>query len=68
MTLADRGDERLIGLIYTAVSVVRSYAIRRRFNARPHAAAMKPAGDPMDTIEFLRRILPVQGSAPSPPG
>lgn len=33
-----------IGLIYTAVSVVRSYAIRRWFNARLHAAAMKLAG------------------------
>lgn len=33
-----------IGLIYTAVSVVRSYAVRRWFNARLHAAAMKLAG------------------------
>jgi len=28
-----------LGLIYTVISVVRSYAIRRFFNARLHAAA-----------------------------
>lgn len=33
-----------IGLAYTVVSVVRSYVIRRWFNARLHAAAMRLAG------------------------
>lgn len=33
-----------IGLAYTVVSVVRSYIIRRWFNARLHAAAMRLAG------------------------
>lgn len=33
-----------LGLIYTVISVVRSYAIRRWFNARLHAAAMRLAG------------------------
>lgn len=33
-----------IGLAYTLVSVVRSYVIRRWFNARLHAAAMRFAG------------------------
>jgi hypothetical protein len=32
-----------IGLAYTVVSVVRSYVIRRWFNARLHAAAMAMA-------------------------
>lgn len=32
-----------IGLAYTVVSVVRSYAIRRWFNARLHAASMRLA-------------------------
>lgn len=33
-----------IGIAYTVVSVVRSYVIRRWFNARLHAAAMRLAG------------------------
>lgn len=33
----------LIGLAYTVVSVARSYVIRRWFNARLHAAAMRMA-------------------------
>lgn len=33
-----------IGLAYTVVSVVRSYVIRRWFNARLHAAAERLAG------------------------
>lgn len=33
-----------IGLAYTVVSVARSYVIRRWFNARLHAAAMRLAG------------------------
>lgn len=34
-----------IGLIFTAVSVLRGYVIRRWFNARVHRAAMRLAGD-----------------------
>lgn len=34
----------LIGACYTAISVVRSYIIRRWFNARLHRAAMRLAG------------------------
>lgn len=34
-----------IGLIFMAVAIVRSYVIRRWFNARIHAAALKLAGD-----------------------
>ena len=33
-----------IGLLYTVVSVARSYVIRRWFNAKLHAAAIKLAG------------------------
>ena len=33
-----------IGVLYTAISIIRSYAIRRWFNARLHAAAMWSAG------------------------
>lgn len=33
-----------MGWIYTAVSIVRQYAIRRWFNAKLHAAAQKLAG------------------------
>ena len=33
----------MIGLAYTVVSVVRSYAIRRWFNARLHATAERMA-------------------------
>lgn len=35
------GDNFLIGLLYTLVSVARSYVIRRWFDARIHKAAMK---------------------------
>ena len=34
----------LIGLLYTLVSVARSYVIRRWFDARIHRAAMKLGG------------------------
>lgn len=34
-------DNLLLGLIYTLISVVRSYAIRRWFNARIQQAAMR---------------------------
>ena len=34
-----------IGVLYTVVSLVRSYAIRRWFNARLHAAAKRMAGE-----------------------
>lgn len=33
-----------MGLMFTAISVARSYAIRRWFNARLHRAAQKIAG------------------------
>ncbi|CAB4121321.1 MULTISPECIES: DUF7220 family protein [Polynucleobacter] len=33
----------VMGLIYTVISVVRSYLIRRFFNAKIHKAAMKLA-------------------------
>lgn len=33
----------VMGLIYTAISIVRSYVIRRWFNARLHAAAQRLA-------------------------
>jgi hypothetical protein len=33
-----------IGLLYTVISVARSYVIRRWFNAKLHAAAIKLAG------------------------
>jgi hypothetical protein len=33
-----------IGLIFMAVAIVRSYIIRRWFNARIHAAALRLAG------------------------
>jgi len=33
-----------IGVLYTIISVARSYVIRRWFNARLHAAAMRMAG------------------------
>ena len=35
----------VIGAIYTVISVVRSYTVRRWFNARLHAAAMRLAGE-----------------------
>ena len=34
-----------IGAWFTVISLVRSYIIRRWFNARIHAAALKLAGD-----------------------
>lgn len=34
-----------IGLIFMAVAIVRSYVIRRWFNARIHAAALRLAGE-----------------------
>lgn len=34
------GQNLFIGVLYTLVSVVRSYVIRRWFNARLHAAAI----------------------------
>jgi hypothetical protein len=37
-------DNFLMGLIYTVISVVRSYAIRRWFNAMLHNAAQRMAG------------------------
>ncbi len=38
-------DNLLMGLIYTLISVVRSYTIRRWFNARIQAAARRLAGE-----------------------
>jgi hypothetical protein len=35
----------VMGCIYTGISLVRSYAIRRWFNARLHAAAVRLAGE-----------------------
>jgi hypothetical protein len=37
------GENFVMGLIYTAISIARSYVIRRWFNARLHAAALKLA-------------------------
>ena len=33
-----------MGLLYTGISIARSYVIRRWFNARLHSAAMRLAG------------------------
>lgn len=38
-------DNFLLGAIYTVISLVRSYTIRRWFNARIHRAATAMAGD-----------------------
>lgn len=38
-------DNILLGSIYTVISLVRSYTIRRWFNARIHSAASRLAGD-----------------------
>lgn len=38
------GANFLMGLIYTAISIARSYVIRRWFNARLQAAAQRLAG------------------------
>lgn len=35
----------ILGLPYTLVSVARSYCVRRWFNGKIHAAALKLAGD-----------------------
>lgn len=37
------GQNLFIGLLYTIISVARSYAVRRWFNSRIHAAAEKLA-------------------------
>jgi len=37
------GQNLFIGVLYTLVSVARSYTIRRWFNARIHAAALRLA-------------------------
>ena len=37
-------DNFQIGLLYTVVSIARSYIIRRWFNAKLHAAAQRLAG------------------------
>ena len=39
------GANFVMGLIYTVISLVRSYAIRRWFNGRLHAAAQRLAGN-----------------------
>lgn len=38
------GQNVFIGVLYTVISVCRSYVIRRWFNARLHAAAQHLAG------------------------
>lgn len=38
------GQNLFIGVLYTIISVCRSYAIRRWFNARLHSAAERLAG------------------------
>lgn len=38
------GQNLFIGVLYTIISVVRSYVIRRWFNARLHGAALALAG------------------------
>jgi hypothetical protein len=38
------GQNLFIGVLYTIISVARSYVIRRWFNARLHAAAQSFAG------------------------
>lgn len=37
------GQNLFIGVLYTVISVARSYAVRRWFNARIHAAALRLA-------------------------
>ena len=37
-------DNFQIGLLYTVVSIARSYIVRRWFNAKLHAAAQRLAG------------------------
>lgn len=38
------GDAFGIGVVFTFISIVRSYVIRRWFNARLHAAAQRLSG------------------------
>jgi len=38
-------DNLMIGAWFTAISLMRSYVIRRWFNARLHRAAMRMAGE-----------------------
>ena len=38
------GQNLFIGVLYTVISVARSYAVRRWFNARIHAAAQRLTG------------------------
>lgn len=38
-------DNLLMGLLYTLISVVRSYAVRRWFDARIHKAALTLSGE-----------------------
>lgn len=45
------GDNFIMGVAYTGISLVRSYAIRRWFNARLHAAAQRLAGQTQEVIE-----------------
>lgn len=37
------GQNLFIGVLYTIISVARSYVVRRWFNARLHAASMRVA-------------------------
>ena len=39
------GQNLFIGVLYTIISVARSYCIRRWFNARIHRAALRLAGE-----------------------
>ena len=39
------GQNLFIGVLYTIISVARSYAVRRWFNARIHRAALRLAGE-----------------------
>lgn len=42
------GDNFVLGLLYTIISIVRSYVIRRWFNARLRDAAQRLAGATRD--------------------
>ena len=39
------GQNLFIGVLYTVISVLRSYAVRRWFNARIHRAALRLSGE-----------------------
>ena len=39
------GQNLFIGVLYTIISVARSYAVRRWFNARIHRAAVRLSGE-----------------------